>query len=163
MVQWGRRPDLIAIIDGCISANMSGAACARAINELHPGLNVTRDSCIAQAWRCGKRFQSGANANSTRKRPMLKRPNRPRPAYAMQPDIKPLPHTFEEQSALDQEIPVGRRKRLLELESRDCRWPVGEPNRPDFFFCGHPSADLNANRPYCEIHAARARSPSQPR
>lgn len=40
-------------------------------------------------------------------------------------------------------------KSLLELESGDCRWPVGDPRNDGFHFCGAPQV---AGRPYCIEH-----------
>lgn len=55
---------------------------------------------------------------------------------------------------------VAKRKTLLDLESNDCRWPVGEPKHDDFHFCGRPSA---AGRPYCQEHWSMAFQPPRPR
>jgi GcrA cell cycle regulator len=44
-------------------------------------------------------------------------------------------------------------KTLIELENHHCRFPHGDPHQPDFFFCGEPSADLAAGRPYCIKHS----------
>jgi hypothetical protein len=38
------------------------------------------------------------------------------------------------------------------LTPEACRWPCGDPGRPDFHFCGSPVA----RRPYCEHHRAMA-------
>ena len=43
-----------------------------------------------------------------------------------------------------------------ELSNETCRFPVGDPGTAGFYFCGHPSADLNAGFPYCHHHHARA-------
>jgi hypothetical protein len=43
-------------------------------------------------------------------------------------------------SAADLAIPAEQRKTLSELTSMCCRWPVGDPASPDFFFCGAPKA-----------------------
>jgi GcrA cell cycle regulator len=51
-------------------------------------------------------------------------------------------------------------KSLLELESRDCRWPIGEPRQPGFHFCGLPQLPGN---PYCERHWRMAFQPAKPR
>ena len=51
-------------------------------------------------------------------------------------------------------------KKLLDLEKGDCRWPIGEPRRPDFHFCGAPQI---ADRPYCELHWRMAFQPPRPR
>jgi len=40
-------------------------------------------------------------------------------------------------------------KTLLELESGDCRWPVGDPRQDGFHFCGGPQMN---GRPYCIEH-----------
>jgi len=40
-------------------------------------------------------------------------------------------------------------KTLLELESGDCRWPVGDPRHDGFHFCGAPQM---LGRPYCVAH-----------
>jgi GcrA cell cycle regulator len=68
---------------------------------------------------------------------------------------------IEEQPAVpiplsDAEIPDRQRCALLDLTNSTCRWPVGEPNQPGFFFCGTLDADMSANRPYCKRHAAVA-------
>jgi hypothetical protein len=55
---------------------------------------------------------------------------------------------------------VCKPKTLVELEHRDCRWPIGEPRHPDFHFCGAPQME---GRPYCEHHWAMAFQPSKPR
>jgi GcrA cell cycle regulator len=60
----------------------------------------------------------------------------------------------------DLEIPTEQRKTLIELENCHCRFPVGEPGRQDFFFCGDPTADLIGGRPYCASHSKRAISAS---
>ena len=48
---------------------------------------------------------------------------------------------------------------LTELTNSTCRWPIGEPQSLGFGFCGHPSADLAMDRPYCTEHALRAYGP----
>lgn len=50
----------------------------------------------------------------------------------------------------DWEIPVEQRRSLIELGSDECKWPVGEPRSPGFFFCGAKRAD---GLPYCAHHA----------
>ena len=38
---------------------------------------------------------------------------------------------------------------LMELTSRTCRWPLGDPRDEDFGFCG---AETVPTKPYCEYH-----------
>jgi GcrA cell cycle regulator len=54
---------------------------------------------------------------------------------------------------VDADVPHWQRCSLLELSSSTCRWPVGDPARPDFFFCG---ADPLEGKPYCAAHWTRA-------
>jgi GcrA cell cycle regulator len=44
----------------------------------------------------------------------------------------------------------------LELQTHHCRWPVGDPREPDFYFCSEPRA-LPCS--YCAKHAAIAYVP----
>jgi GcrA cell cycle regulator len=54
---------------------------------------------------------------------------------------------------IDAEIPPAQRRSFLDLSSRTCRWPVGDPSAGDFFFCGAPPL---VGKPYCAEHCARA-------
>ncbi len=38
---------------------------------------------------------------------------------------------------------------LMELTSRTCKWPIGDPASDEFWFCGLPSTP---GKPYCEAH-----------
>lgn len=49
-------------------------------------------------------------------------------------------------------------KRLLELSSRECRWPVAE-DRGGHLFCGHHTAE---NCSYCALHKAISIEPEPP-
>jgi GcrA cell cycle regulator len=64
----------------------------------------------------------------------------------------PLPKTRPEDLA----IPVEQRRTLFDLKHGQCKWPVGHPNKPDFFFCGD---SVTTNLPYCAMHAKRAYLP----
>jgi len=56
-------------------------------------------------------------------------------------------------------IPIAERKTLQQLENGDCRWPIGDPQAPDFHFCGKTKIQ---GLSYCEAHARRAYSVSAP-
>jgi GcrA cell cycle regulator len=51
------------------------------------------------------------------------------------------------------EIPEAQRLTLLQLNEQTCKWPIGDPLTPDFFFCGGHAEE---NKPYCEFHSRRA-------
>jgi GcrA cell cycle regulator len=61
---------------------------------------------------------------------------------------QPLPIT----PTSDNDIPHSQRCTVLTLTDNTCRWPVGDPSEPAFFFCGHRSADLCAGKLYCRPH-----------
>lgn len=43
----------------------------------------------------------------------------------------------------------GKGVKLIELDARACRWPVGDPKEENFSFCG---CDAIAGLPYCDEH-----------
>ena len=45
------------------------------------------------------------------------------------------------------------RLNLLQLNEHTCKWPIGDPLTPDFYFCGQHSDE---GKPYCEFHSRRA-------
>ena len=49
---------------------------------------------------------------------------------------------------------------ILHLSDRTCKWPIGDPMKEDFCFCGHGPRD---GSPYCEYHARIAYQPPQSR
>ncbi len=49
---------------------------------------------------------------------------------------------------------------LMELTERTCKWPIGDPSRGEFYFCGHP---VITGKPYCKGHAAAAYQPMSSR
>jgi GcrA cell cycle regulator len=58
------------------------------------------------------------------------------------------------------EIPVEQRRTLLQLNEHTCRWPIGDPGAPEFFFCGGDAAN---ELPYCAYHSRVAYQPANDR
>jgi GcrA cell cycle regulator len=74
------------------------------------------------------------------------------PVYEL--DVEPEPELVENV------IPIGQRCTLLELNDAKCRWPIGDPGSPEFYFCGgKPVGEL----PYCAYHARIAYQPGADR
>lgn len=71
------------------------------------------------------------------------------------PDAEPF---FAQGEELD--IPLAERKSIQTLTECSCRWPIGDPQLPDFHFCGKQKV---SGLPYCEFHARRAFQPPQAR
>lgn len=54
----------------------------------------------------------------------------------------------------------AKKLNLMELTSRTCKWPVGDPATEDFWFCGLP---VQSGKPYCEAHVGVAFQPMSSR
>lgn len=55
---------------------------------------------------------------------------------------------------------AAKKLSLLELNERTCKWPIGDPSKGEFYFCGHPAAP---GKPYCSSHVAAAYQPMSSR
>ncbi|RWX76900.1 GcrA cell cycle regulator [Neorhizobium lilium] len=53
-------------------------------------------------------------------------------------------------------VPISKQLALTDLTERTCKWPVGDPLKDDFHFCGCESPDAS---PYCAYHARLAYQP----
>ncbi len=54
-------------------------------------------------------------------------------AYDYEVDAEPTP--------VENVIPIGQRRTLLELNEQTCRWPIGDPATQEFYFCGGSAID----------------------
>ncbi len=54
----------------------------------------------------------------------------------------------------------ARKLGLMDLTERTCKWPIGDPSRGEFYFCGHP---VVPGKPYCKGHTAAAYQPMSSR
>lgn len=94
----------------------------------------------------------------------------PQPATRIKPIIPagqplpPQPSTNEiDPAALAKVNEIEKKAKklnLMELTERTCKWPVGDPATPDFWFCGLP---VQAGKPYCEAHVGVAFQPMSSR
>ena len=57
-------------------------------------------------------------------------------------------------------VPMSRRLELTQLTERACKWPIGDPLKEEFHFCGNDSPESS---PYCNFHARLAYQPSAER
>ncbi|CAD7052452.1 GcrA cell cycle regulator [Pseudorhizobium endolithicum] len=53
-------------------------------------------------------------------------------------------------------VPISRKLALTDLTERTCKWPMGDPLKDDFHFCG---VDASEASPYCGYHARLAYQP----
>lgn len=114
-----------------------------------------RSAVIGKVHRLG--LQGRGRAKSS-KSTMEKKARKPRTLTLKRP---PMPPTVAERILDDEpldlpEIPLGQRRTLLELNEATCRWPFGDPQAPDFYFCGGKPLE---GLPYCGAHARAAYQP----
>ncbi|KAB2878652.1 MAG: GcrA cell cycle regulator [Pseudorhodoplanes sp.] len=121
---------------------------------------ITRNAVIGKVHRLGL---SGRAKNPSSAAP---RPRKPRHSHmvrvrsAMRGNTA-LAYSYDveteaEPEVIDNIIPIGQRRSLLELNENTCRWPIGDPAGPDFFFCGGTPV---AGHPYCGYHVRVAYQP----
>lgn len=111
-------------------------------------LGTTRGAVLGRADRLNlPRIKRGYAPISKREAPKP----RPRPVTR-----KMLPFDNNIVDVIDALIPAEQRRTIFELTADTCRWPVGDPCKPDFFYCGAGPA---RGFPYCAAHAMRAIEP----
>ncbi len=127
---------------------------------------ITRNAVIGKVHRLGL---SGRAKSPSAAAP---RPRKPRQHTHMLRVARPtvrgntaLAQAFEieieaEPELVDNVIPLGQRRTLLELSEETCRWPIGDPGNADFFFCGGPTL---TGLPYCAHHCRVAYQPANVR
>jgi GcrA cell cycle regulator len=125
---------------------------------------ITRNAVIGKVHRLGlsgraKSTSSGAPRPRKARAPSMLRIGR----VAIRGNTA-LAHAYEIEEAepelLDNIIPIGQRRTLLELNEQTCRWPVGDPGSGDFFFCG---GNTVTGLPYCAYHSRVAYQPAADR
>ncbi|HEY3640075.1 MAG TPA: GcrA family cell cycle regulator [Xanthobacteraceae bacterium] len=123
---------------------------------------ITRNAVIGKVHRLGL---SGRAKSPSASPP---RPRKARAAHLMRvsrPALRgntALAHAYDfepepEPELIDNVIPLGQRRTILELTEETCRWPIGDPGSTDFFFCG---GHAGAGTPYCSYHSRVAYQPA---
>jgi GcrA cell cycle regulator len=129
---------------------------------------VTRNAVIGKVHRLGLSGRAKAPAPQPQRRVKPTRaPSHPMRASApfvrgntalaadhapvLEAEVEP-----ERQPADDVVIPLSERVTIMELREQMCRWPLGDPGREDFRFCG---GRIAPGGPYCSHHAAIAYQP----
>jgi GcrA cell cycle regulator len=86
----------------------------------------------------------------------------PTPIWLFRPRVTPAwvsnAVPYVDDPLADADAPRAQRRSLLQLNWRTCRWPVGDPAKSDFFFCGAVPREGEA---YCAAHCARAVRPAE--
>jgi GcrA cell cycle regulator len=109
------------------------------------GVVISRNAILGKAHRLGLPSRREASPSKKRRVPTLRKPPAPRKRI-----VEPK---LAANAIVDINIPFVQRRSLLELTSKTCKWPVGDPHEPGFFFCG---AEPVEGCVYCAGHMARA-------
>lgn len=108
-----------------------GLSAAQAAQQFE---GMTRAAAVGLAHRKKFHFQSDRNGKR------LTAPTLPPPPNYHRRDV-----TREPPPSWDAIAP-RRMLTILDLEPGDCRWPIGDPQTPEFRFCGKPQLEA---KPYC--------------
>ena len=94
----------------------------------------------------------GATVTSIRKPLLAGQPLPPQPsANEISPEALAKVNAVEK---------TAKKLGLMELTERTCKWPIGDPATPKFWFCGLPTQQ---GKPYCEAHVSVAFQPMSSR
>ncbi len=77
-------------------------------------------------------------------------------ATALKVESAAVPEPAPEAKPVAELVPLAERATILTLTERTCKWPIGDPTKDDFYFCGHPS---DPGVPYCGYHCRIAYQP----
>ena len=109
---------------------------------------VTRNAVIGKAYRL-KLTEKSFSKNINSKQISQNLENAP------QPEKKTRRSKFKS-LLLDKNFEPENPKSLEELNDEICRWPIGHPDEPNFYFCGRKSMkDFS----YCKLHVLYAFQP----
>lgn len=127
---------------------------------------VTRNAVI------GKVHRLGLSGRAMPSRPARARPQAPRTLVRGRPDPLTAEARNEERMrdmavertetahAEERGLEPAQRATVLTLTEHTCKWPIGDPGRPGFHFCGRGADHAS---PYCVEHARMAYQPAQAR
>jgi GcrA cell cycle regulator len=136
-----------------IAAELGGITRNAVIGKVHRlGLSgrAKAPSSSAPRQRKARTVSHGFRTPRSRGNTALAHLNAPFYDLDLEPEAEPIENI----------IPIGQRCSLLELTEATCRWPIGDPGRSDFFFCGgRPVNSL----PYCGYHSRIAYQPATDR
>ena len=131
------------------------------------GGGITRNAVIGKVHRLGLSGRGKAKAappqrpRKTTQAPSAPAPDAPAPRSS--PVLAPVPPALAVEPqpvamtvADEVGVPLSERVTIMDLREAMCRWPMGDPTKPDFRFCGARSV---AGLPYCTHHARVAYQP----
>lgn len=144
-----------------IAAQLGGVSRNAVIGKVHrlslPGRAKAGGAAPATAARTPKRTTSAPRAPNYAARATTRTVTRQQGATMVREEVEV--DAVEEVQFVPSSnvvVPISRRLELTELTERTCKWPVGDPLKDDFHFCGNDSPDSS---PYCNYHQKMAYQP----
>ncbi|MBH0238536.1 GcrA family cell cycle regulator [Methylobrevis albus] len=129
---------------------------------------VTRNAVIGKVHRLGLSGRAKPQPQAARPR-KAREPSHPmRPvapitignlAVKAEPMAEAAPEVAPAPAPVPEVVPFERAT-ILTLTEQTCKWPIGDPSRADFFFCGRKS---ESGVPYCTYHCRMAYQPAHDR
>ncbi len=129
---------------------------------------VTRNAVIGKVHRLGLSGRGKTKVTSSqRPRKPTRAPSAPTPIAAVPTTPRPvmlapaptqlaIEPVRDDIYVEDVAIPLSERVTIMDLRESMCRWPMGDPTKPEFRFCGARSV---TGMPYCTHHARVAYQP----
>ncbi len=140
-----------------------GLSASQIANEIG---GITRNAVIGKIHRLGLSGRTKPAAASQPRQPKPRKPMAPQRSFqpqtrgntalapALRPEIEAAPEAAP--APVENVVPFGERCSIMTLKESSCRWPLGDPGRADFAFCG---ARKESGLPYCAYHARIAYQP----
>jgi GcrA cell cycle regulator len=158
----------VALLKELYAQDATGSEIARTLS-VRTGFPCTRNAVIGKRVRLGLKktpdevtaSKAAAAFGSNAKRKPKTQPSRVGVTiFGRAPPLKPSDYISLVPEPDPKVIPIGQRCTILDLSEHTCRWPIGVPGKPDFFFCGgKPHEGL----PYCGYHKRLAYQPGRAR
>ena len=123
---------------------------------------ITRNAVIGKVHRLGLSGRAKSSSSSAARPRKARAPGHMmRVSRSSMRGNTALAHAYEHDTDLEPElidniIPIGQRRTILELTEETCRWPIGDPGSAEFFFCGGSTV---TTLPYCSYHSRVAYQP----
>ena len=123
---------------------------------------VTRNAVIGKVHRLGLSGRAKPSRPST---PRTGKPSAPRTrtvakVSVRRPAARPIPKAPPPPPIEAKPLANGEYATVLTLSEHMCKWPIGDPSKTDFRFCGRKTDPAT---PYCTAHSAVAYQPSRRR
>ncbi|GJL91467.1 GcrA family cell cycle regulator [Hyphococcus sp.] len=133
-----------------------GLSAAQIANKMG---GVTRNAVIGKVHRLGLSGRATPAKPQRGCGPTMQRREEPVAAKPERPEsFKPV--IPEPESITPLVLDTGDRTTVATIKNNMCKWPIGDPAKEDFHFCGQAAG---AGKSYCTYHARLAFQPPQRR